>query len=234
MKIVQLSLAHSYLPGDLIPLPEEEAHHLIHVLREQEGAAMTVSDGERWLYHGKRCGAAIQVGEREALARPERPLSLYLSPIAKGPTEELLRRATELGVADLHFVEYRRSERHWDYHKIEARWHRLLREAVKSTGRGRLPRLHPPRPLTEWIHEWPEGTHLVASLPSSTPLATDMLGNAGPLHLWLGPEGDFTDDEIAVLLRQKSLPITLGNYIYRTEIAALISIIIIQDLLKEL
>lgn len=234
MKILHLSLRQSYDLGELIPLPEEEAHHLRHVLRHGEGALLAISDGERWFYQGLLCGTAIRVTTRKELTEPKRSVFLYVSPIAKVATEELLRRATELGVVALYFVEYQRSERHWDFSKIEGRWQRLLREAAKSTGRGRLPRLHPPRPFAEWMREWPEGTHIVASLPSATPLVADMLGDVGPLHLWLGPEGDFTENERDLFLRQKSILVTLGKYVYRTEIASIIFIIKIQELLNEL
>lgn len=232
MKILHLDLDRAYAVGEAIALPPEELHHCRHVLRLAPGTRFQVSDGRSWRYEGEFHGNTVIVTQATAIPPLTRPLHLHVSPLVKDLSEGILRRATELGVSDVHWTLFKRSELLWQYDKVATRWERLMREAVKASGRERVPRVHAPKSFDSACVA--SGMHVVGSLePGRVQVVQLDFPSQGEIHLWIGPTGDFTSDELSAL-KTWAIPVSLGRYVYRVEMAMTIATILIQQRLHEL
>jgi 16S rRNA (uracil1498-N3)-methyltransferase len=137
--------------------------------------------------------------------------------------EWLVEKGTELGCTQFTFILTKRSERT----KVNMeRIHKIAVSAMKQSKRVYLPILDAPMPLNEFLTKHPGGwvAHCDDALPR------DQVDASGPLRMLIGPEGDFTPDEVNATLKAIYRPVTLGVARLRTETAALKSIIILEGL----
>lgn len=226
MKILVIPELVSREIGELLPLPEKERHHCTHVLRLEAGARLQVSDGERYFYTGHLTDdASLLITEKTAIPLPRHRLHIHLSPLPKEIAEELLRRLAEWGVHSVHWTIMARSETFWREEKqavLFQRWQRLMLEAVKATGRPRVPILHAPQSFKAALEEFKTSStcsHIFGcTIPQvSLELSRWAFPQEGDIHVWIGPKGDFSDSEMADMRQHGFTPITLGKYIYRIE-----------------
>lgn len=205
-------------------LPEEEAHHALHVLRLATGATIGLLDGKGGFAEaeitatGKRtCGVQVRRMEHSP---PERSSRIHL---AVAPTKQIeryewfLEKATEIGVDRITPLLTHRTERSKLRHD---RLERVLIGAMKQSQRRWLPQLDGLTGLAELVKEpapqrffgWCEGQR--------TELATAFRPEQDVLLL-IGPEGDFTPEEAGLLSAAGFLPVALGQARLRTETAAI-------------
>jgi len=217
-----------HLPPDttdagILALPEGEAHHALRVARLKSGETVEVFDGAGRVWRGAfeaagKHEAVIQVVERAFEEPPTPRCTLVVAALHRpGAMEELLRRGAEVGVTRFVFFRARRSERP---PRRDGKWERILVEVCKQCGRNWLPRIE----LTEdpiRIIASHAGTACIAAMtPEAGPVSS--LEVTGDLLLAVGPEGDFTAEEVAALTEAGAVPITLGAYTYRSEVAAVL------------
>ena len=213
-------------------LDAEESRHAVRVLRLREGDEMYVTDG-----HGMiaRCrmvtaeekGCAVEVvGMEMATALPVN-LCLAVAP-TKNPSrmEWLVEKAVEVGVNQIYLLQSDHSER--VFMKTD-RLHRIAISAMKQSLRGILPEIMPVMSVREFVTEtsFPEGSqrfiaHCEADKPR-TPLAAALQAGRNTTVL-IGPEGDFSEEEIALALEHGFQPVSLGPARLRTETAALYAV----------
>lgn len=216
------------LDGDLVDLPEEEAHHAVHVLRLKVGDRIGLLNGA-----GMRVVAQLAVVDKrrvtaEVIERhqhaPERTARIHL---CVAPTKQqerlewLVEKAVEVGVDRITPLITERTERN------RLRMDRLQRVAVaamKQSQRTWAPQLDEPMgipallatPLPEQrFFGWCAGGH--------SPLMQAYDARSDALVL-IGPEGDFSDGEAALLKQAGFLPVSIGHARLRTETAALAAI----------
>jgi 16S rRNA (uracil1498-N3)-methyltransferase len=137
--------------------------------------------------------------------------------------EWLVEKGTELGCTQFTFILTKRSERT----KVNMeRIHKIAVSAMKQSKRVYLPILDAPMPLNEFLTKHPGGwvAHCDDALPRDT------VDASGPFRMLIGPEGDFTPDEVKATLKANYRAVTLGDARLRTETAALKSIIILEGL----
>ncbi len=224
-----------------LALPPAETHHLVNVNRARPGDPVVAFDGRgtEWScrldrVEGKK-HAVLQL--LAANTRPPLPCSLVLAQgLPKGGTmDDIVRQATELGVAVIAPLATARSELHLDADRAEKKadkWRTAAIEAAKQCGNPWVPRLEPVQGLSAFL-AGPAARdaelRLVASLhPGARPLravlAEFRAGHAGRAPrsaAWLiGPEGDLTPDEVAAALSAGWLPVTLGPLVLRCDTAA--------------
>jgi 16S rRNA (uracil1498-N3)-methyltransferase len=214
--------------AETVLLTEEESSHCIRVLRKHSGDEIQVLDGKGGLYtaaildaHPKKCTAKVL-----NYCSEEPTVSVHL---AVAPTknmdriEWLVEKGTELGCTQFSFILTKRSERT----KVNMeRIHKIAVSAMKQSKRVYLPILDAPMPLNEFLTKHPGGwvAHCDDALPR------DQVDASGPLRMLIGPEGDFTPDEVNATLKASYRPVTLGVARLRIETAALKSIIILEGL----
>jgi 16S rRNA (uracil1498-N3)-methyltransferase len=233
-----------------VRLATEEARHLRDVLRLKRGDEAFVFDGEGREYRcrveeSRREGATLGIVEEVEPQRMESPLSLQLG-VALLKSEKfdlVVQKATELGVAHIipvmtKFADVRIRD-DADGERRVARWKRIALEAVKQSGRARLPEVIEPTPFAALVESgWPgEGCRLVFSERDGRGLleaaAQWAEGYAGVTAL-IGPEGGWADEEIAHAKACGWSIVTLGGRRLRAETAAIAVAALLQHLFGDL
>lgn len=219
-------------------LSPEESHHLISVNRARLGATVIAFDGRgtEWtceLVGDRRQGAVLRVRSRRVA--PPLPFALTLAQaLPKGPAmDAIVRKATEIGTARIVPLETARTQVHFDDERSERKvekWRVAALEAAKQCGNPFLPEIAPVQSFAALLAAPPSAhdLRLIASLhPGAHPLRAWLAdfatreGRVARSALWLiGPEGDFTSDEIAQALAAGFAPVTLGPLVLRCETAA--------------
>jgi 16S rRNA (uracil1498-N3)-methyltransferase len=214
--------------AETLVLTEEESSHCIRVLRKQPGDEIQVLDGKGGLYtaaildaHPKKCTAKVL---NYCFEEPSVSVHIAVAPTKNmDRIEWLVEKGTELGCTQFTFMLTKRSERT----KVNMeRIHKIAVSAMKQSKRVYLPILDAPIPLNEFLTNHPGGwvAHCDDALPR------DQVDASGPFRMLIGPEGDFTPDEVKATLKANYRPVTLGDARLRTETAALKSIIILEGL----
>ena len=231
-----------------ITLSADESHHLLHVLRLQRGAEVFVFDGCGAEF---RCIVSASAGKRavleivEALTDAvESPLQLTLAQaLVKGEKFDLIvQKATELGVNRIVPLSCDHADmklnREQSAKKIE-RWQRISMEALKQCGRRSLVEISLPMTLAEFI-EASEAASPSARLffnergGARLQEALEKLSDQRVVTVLTGPEGGWSDAEIALLNHSACQAVTLGKRILRTETAALVAVTLLQHRLGDL
>ena len=233
---MQLFYCKDITPEGYATLDAEESRHAVRVLRLREGDTMHVTDGQGHLYecrvveaNDKACTVETQRDASQipmSLEETQRAASLHLAVApTKNPSrmEWLVEKAVEVGVGEITLLDCDHSER--SFLKTD-RLERLALSAMKQSLHLTLPRIHPAVKLREWLRTFAGGTpalrfiaHCEADQPR-TPLATALEAGRDAVVL-IGPEGDFSQEEIDMALACGFRPVSLGPSRLRTETAAL-------------
>ena len=199
-------------------LPEEEAAHAIRVLRLQTGDEVTLTDGKGNFYRAEISNKRCLVNILETI--PQAPLwSGYLH-IAMAPTKNMDRtewfaeKATEIGFDELTFLNCRFSER--KIIKTE-RIAKILVSAIKQSLKARLPRLNEMTDFNKFISQSFNGRKFIAHCYE------DIVRKGEDALVLIGPEGDFSEEEVKKAIENGFEPISLGRSRLRTETAALVA-----------
>lgn len=214
-------------------LPEEEAQHCIRVLRLNAGDEITLTDGKGNFYRAeitaatnKRC--LVKVIE----TIPQDPLWQGHLHIAMAPTKNMDRnewfaeKATEVGIDELTFLNCRFSERR--VIKTE-RIEKILISAIKQSLKARLPKLNEMVDFDKFIAQDFSGQKFIAHCyDGDKPLLKEVVRPGEDSLVLIGPEGDFSEEEVAKAISKGFKPISLGKSRLRTETAALVATVIIN------
>jgi 16S rRNA (uracil1498-N3)-methyltransferase len=231
-----------YLPpeacqgGELV-LKEGEAHHAAKVLRVQRGETVMVLDGAGRVFactvrEASRTAVILAIKSQESTPPPPCQITL-LQAVPKGKLmEAIIQKATELGA---HRVVPLLTQRvavqlgSREAASKQEKWQQTAIEAIKQSGSAWLPRVETPLTPKDFLarHESFE-LPLVASLQEDSRHARHYFnqfaqeqGRApGSLGVWVGPEGDFTPEEMEAIKKSGAHPITLGRLVLRCETAA--------------
>lgn len=206
-------------------LTAEESWHCAKVLRFKAGDEIGIIDGNGNFYEGqlsvvneKKCVANITYGPKVQVKHP------YYLHLAIAPTknidrmEWLVEKAVEIGIDEITFVRCKNSERTVIK---EDRLIKIAESAVKQSLQAFLPKINP---LTNFTDVLKTNTDLKfiahCEEESKTHLKSFDLKNRSSLVL-IGPEGDFTKEEIALAKASGFSEISLGENRLRTETAGL-------------
>jgi 16S rRNA (uracil1498-N3)-methyltransferase len=239
-----------YLPpdrcqSDSLTLSGREAHHARHVLRLERGDEVTVLDGA-----GNEFACEIQDSDRDSLrleivrrgSVPVPPWQItLLQAVPKGKLfESIIQKTTELGVSRIVPLLSEHSVSRLDgtsaAQKAE-KWQRTAIEAIKQCGSAWLPKVEPPVSPGDFLARKEKfDLALIASLQIGSRHAREYFHEYRTRHgrlpqslcIWVGPEGDFTPEEIAAAETAGALPITLGRLVLRAETAAISSLAILN------
>ncbi len=242
MRIPRIHTHQPLAPGATITLEREAARHLLAVLRLRPGSPVCLFNGEGGEYPGEIREASskaviVQLGAHDPNDR-ESPLRTLLGiGISRGERFEwVLQKATELGVSELFPLYTERTEVKLKGDREDrkhARWRQVLASACEQCGRNRLPVLHPPRPLGEWLAVTAD-IRLVLHHRTTASLPTLAGETPGSVALLVGPEGGLSADEIASSLEAGFQAVALGPRIFRTETAPVTALGIVQWLWGDL
>lgn len=216
-------------------LPQEEAHHAVKVLRLQVGDEMWLMDGKGTFYRatitaatGHRCLYRIE----ETL--PQEPAWQGHLHLAMAPTKLMDRvewfaeKATEIGFDELTFLDCQFSERRV---VKEERIDKILVSAVKQSRKAWKPQLNGMQKFRDFIKQEREGDKFICHCYETTtdkPLLFDVLRAGVPSTVLIGPEGDFSIDEVKLAMEHGYRAVSLGRSRLRTETAALVAVHMMQ------
>ncbi|MEM9075481.1 MAG: 16S rRNA (uracil(1498)-N(3))-methyltransferase [Bacteroidota bacterium] len=206
----------------------EESRHIHKVLRKKEGDVVQITNGKGFLFDAellntdsRKCHAQI-INTQQTKNRP------YYLHIAVAPTkmndrfEWFLEKATEIGVDEITPIICQRSERKTIK---EERMHRVLQSAMKQSLQTFLPKLNPIMSLDEFLENRPaDSLSFIAHCEEKEKKELiDVLVPKKNTTVLIGPEGDFSPDEINKALKKGYSPVALGNTRLRTETAAIVA-----------
>lgn len=216
--------------GAMALLPEDAAHHAVHVLRLREGEEVTLFNGRGGEYAGRiaaieRLRVTVDVLAHRAIER-ESPLAVTLvqGVSAREKMDFTLQKATELGVAALQPVIAARSVGRVAGERAEhkrAHWQRVVIAACEQCGRNRVPQVLPPVKLDEYCRRADSADGLLLSADALLGLRAAAARLKGAVALAAGPEAGFSAEEEAMLVEAGFVPVRLGPRVLRTETAAL-------------
>ena len=210
-------------------LPEEEAGHCLRVLRLNIGDEILLTDGNGYFYKaaissatGKRC--QVRIIEK-----------IYQEPLWKGhlhiamaPTKMMDRiewfaeKATEIGIDELTFLNCRYSER--KVIKTE-RIEKIVVSAVKQSLKARKPVINEMTDFEKFLQTDFKGDKFIAHCNEGEKiLLKDAITPGNDALVLIGPEGDFSKDEVEKAIERGFKPISLGKSRLRTETAALVAV----------
>ena len=231
-------------------LPQEEAHHAVKVLRLGVGDEMWLMDGKGTFYRaiitaatGHRCLYRIE----ETL--PQEPAWQGHLHLAMAPTKLMDRvewfaeKATEIGFDELTFLDCRFSERRV---VKEERIDKILISAMKQSRKACKPQLNGMQRFRDFIEQEREGDKFIChcylseelrvkseelqidkSLEGKPSLFTSLRPGV-PSTVLIGPEGDFSIDEVKLAMEHGYRAVSLGRSRLRTETAALVAVHMMQ------
>ena len=210
-------------------LEGDEAKHLSQVLRIQPGAAVTVFDGlgnhaqARVLSVSKqRVDLMLELAESAPTSLPDITL---VQAIPKGKNMDwIVQKAVELGVSRIQPLVTRHTIVSPGGDKAE-KWRRAALEACKQCGQFTIPIIEDPLPFAEWLANRPSADlEVIASLADNPRNFRETLKSHPDLEsitLAIGPEGDFSPEEMTAALAAGFVPVTLGDLVLRVETATM-------------
>jgi len=207
--------------------PPDESKHIVRVLRKSEGDVLQITNGKGYLFEAeilvadqKKCKAQI-ISEKKAI--PKR----YSLHMAVAPTkmndryEWFLEKATEIGVDEITPIICDHSER--KVIKLE-RMERVLQSAMKQSLQTVLPKLNPAVSYKDFMASEYTGLKFIAHCDKGEKMELKRRVIADmDLTILIGPEGDFSKNEIDMAKEKGFMPISLGNNRLRTETAAIVA-----------
>lgn len=215
-----------------VSLGSEESFHCVKVLRMRSGDALHLTDGKGNLYEGvilsqdiKSCPVMLTRVTPDFGKRPFR-LNMAVAPTKNiARFEWFLEKATEIGVDEITPLICEHSER------VQIRIDRLQKiivSAAKQSLKTFLPILHEPLKFSDFIKLNHPSSRFVAYVEEHQPLHLKTAYQNGDCTILIGPEGDFSRNEMDEAKKQGYIPVSLGPSRLRTETAAIVACHIIN------
>ncbi|MCS7037275.1 MAG: RsmE family RNA methyltransferase [Saprospiraceae bacterium] len=213
--------------GEFLALDEEESRHLLTVMRGRIGERVRLTDGRGTFYEAELVEASkrqayVRILETHAVPPPPGRLHLAIAPTKHiDRFEWLLEKATELGVWRITPLLCQRSER--TALRMD-RLEKILIAALKQSFQAWMPQLHPLTPLAEVVRHAEEPIRAIAWCGEGPrqPLQTLLRPRTDTLIL-IGPEGDFSLEEVALAQTHGFAAVSLGASRLRTETAGMLA-----------
>jgi len=229
--------------AEILWLSADESRHLLRVCRVQTGDEVCVTDGQGRLCPARLAHVEPLSGERGMRAglvltgTPERQVAPYfialIQAVPKGERMEwLVEKATELGVSSIYPVATQRSVKKPREPGYGERLRRVALSAAKQCGTPWLPVIAPVGSLKEALDRM-EGVDRIflASLAPGRIAFHEALAPLCPgarVALLIGPEGDFTPEEIGEAARRGAVHVSFGPLVLRVETAGLYGLSVLK------
>lgn len=217
--------------SSLITLNEETSKHVIQVLRMKEEEQINLTDGKGTLLtaeitdaHKKNCVVKVIATSFKPLAARKTTIAISLVKNASR-FEWFLEKATEVGVTEIIPLLCERTER--QYFRYE-RMKGIVVSAMLQSQQTWLPVLHQPTSFKEYVQQTANSNgvqKMIAHCEEGNKQSILQLMEAGAFmyNILIGPEGDFSKDEIELALKHGYSPVGLGETRLRTETAGVVA-----------
>ncbi len=208
--------------------PRDESKHIVKVLRKKEGDLLHLTNGRGYLFETEIISANHNNCVVKVLSANKQPAPPYKLHLAVAPTkmndryEWFLEKATEIGIHEITPVICDHSERKTV--KLN-RFERVIQSAVKQSLNTYFPVINEPVTFSEFLQKNQSTQKFIAhceegkerfSLKSQVEINSEVI-------ILIGPEGDFSPQEIEQALQNDWKPVSLGQSRLRTETAAIVA-----------
>ncbi|WP_299522212.1 16S rRNA (uracil(1498)-N(3))-methyltransferase [Winogradskyella sp.] len=215
---------------------KDESRHIVKVLRKKVGDNIHITNGQGWLFEAQLTLADIKHCTVAIVSKTLQPKRNYNLHLAVAPTkmndryEWFLEKATEIGIDEITPIICDNSER--KVVKLE-RFEKIIQSAMKQSLQCYLPKLHQPITFKDFINQDIASQKFIAHCEDTgrKSLKSELVSTKN-ITILIGPEGDFSRNEISLALKDNFIPVTLGDTRLRTETAAIVSCSLINYLNK--
>jgi 16S rRNA (uracil1498-N3)-methyltransferase len=212
-------------------LSEETSKHCVQVLRMKEGDRIDLTNGIGEIFEStitiadKKC-ATVQIQNLKSIAASTQKITLGISLLKNAVRLEwLLEKATEMGV---HTIVPLICERTIHERFKQDRMKNILQSAMIQSQQAWLPNLHIPTPFTDFINTFQGAQKLIAHCEPTQKTSIKEVYADDDCTLLIGPEGDFSPNEINQAIQQHYQAIHLGNTRLRTETAGIFALSVLK------
>lgn len=214
--------------GD-VALTGDEAAHGARVLRLRTGDRVEIFDGagrsaEAEVLDVGKHRIGLRLGAESLESEPKVKVILAQAVLKGKAMDLLLQKAVELGAWEIRPLVTGHTVVRSDERK-PGKWERTVLEACKQCGRSRIPEIRPIEDFSAFLAGQAAGEGgIIASLaPGARPLKEcfESVGGGGSVTFLVGPEGDFTAEEVAEAVERGYQPVRLGPHVLRSETAAI-------------
>jgi 16S rRNA (uracil1498-N3)-methyltransferase len=221
-----------------------EIHHIKDVLRLKKGATVQTFNAKSQqadVLIEKISETAIHMHVKSVKQKEEVQAKIILvcAPPKKGKFEFIIEKCTELGVDDIIPLKTKRSEVVFNEDKWPSkasRFEAVAVNAAKQSKRTKVPHICPMTSLPQVLKTLdPNGVHLFPSLHNHSKHIADVILKADKhqsVTIFIGPEGDFTPDEVELAIKHGCVPVSLGDTVLKVETAAIAAVALVKFLCR--
>lgn len=213
----------------LTALNDEVRKHAVTVLRMQNGDRLMLMDGkgcsaEAVIVEADKKKLVVDLDEKVFHPVPPKKMVLGISLLKNTSRFEwMLEKVTEIGITEIIPLLAERTERQ---HFREERFQQILVSACLQSGQYHFPVLHQPIKFTALFNaDLPAAKFIAHCMEEDKP---QLAGQSEDSILLIGPEGDFTADEVVLALQHHFKPVSLGESRLRTETAGIVGSVMLR------
>jgi 16S rRNA (uracil1498-N3)-methyltransferase len=225
--------AHLATMTEEFVLNENSSRHIVQVLRMKPGECLRLTDGKGLSAtalireaHKKHC--RVNITEKKIQEAPKRNVQIAVSLLKNtNRFEWFLEKATELGVSGIIPLKCERTEK--QQFRLE-RLQGILESAMIQSQQVWMPVLNEPKNFFDFVEEVKAEQKFIAHCEPGTKrrLGEMIITNLASQLILIGPEGDFTEEEIKLATKSGFIPVELGENRLRSETAAVAAAVILK------
>jgi 16S rRNA (uracil1498-N3)-methyltransferase len=217
---------NAYVGGDILTLDEDTSKHVVQVLRMKPSEKLQLTDGAGNLLtseiiddHKKKC--TVRLINKQFIPKKNAEISIGMALLKNaGRFEWFLEKATEIGVTDIiPLLTDRTEKQHFRFERMQ----QILISAMMQSKQVWLPVLHPPTSVENVISSSSYKMKLIAHCEDEQKVVVTDFREKESIQILIGPEGDFSKDEISAAKANSFVPVTLGETRLRTETAGVVA-----------
>lgn len=214
-------------------LSEETSRHIVQVLRMRENENLLITNGKGQVLKTKLINANKKNAEVQIITKSDTPkiapaISIGISPIKNtNRFEWFLEKATEIGISSIYPIICERTEKsHFRYDRMK----NIIVSAMLQSRQSWLPILHEPVNFKTIIEDERYKNKYIAHCMDGEKnhLNKQVISNRDQILL-IGPEGDFTKEEVTAALKNNYVPVSLGETRLRTETAGIVAAVLLLN-----
>ena len=205
----------------------EDSRHCVKVLRKTAKDIIHVVDGVGGLYeceitkaNDKKCEFRI-ISSHQNYQKRETYLHIAIAPTKNADRLEwFIEKSVEIGIDEISLIQTKHSER--KQQKVE-RLEKIAISAMKQSLKAYLPKINELMPFDKFLKTAMQEQKFLAHLADDSKPLINLLKPQSSYCIMIGPEGDFSNDEILLAKQEKFHWVTLGNSRLRTETAGIVA-----------
>jgi 16S rRNA (uracil1498-N3)-methyltransferase len=215
-------------------LSEDTARHIVQVLRMKEGEQVMITNGKGQTLTAEivladKKKTEVKIKNKDFVCQPQPKISIAISLIKNANRFEwFLEKATEIGVSSIIPLLCKRTEK---THFREERMRTILISAMLQSRQVWLPELSVSKKINEFLkNDLQYDQKFIAHCleEEKKELKDFKLNNSSSKIILIGPEGDFTKEEIDLALENNYIPVSLGETRLRTETAGMVAAVLLK------